>query len=129
MCTTMLYNQHRTILIIFHLILQAISVQLSTAPGTANNPCMTITVQLKKSEFNERHQLQETQHKEIRKQRKTASNQLSESTCSDAEGPPTVKPPITCSRPLNVMNEHEQIGTDMFVRAVHVLTAGSNISA
>jgi len=54
---------------------------------------------------------------------------LSESTCSEAEGPPIVNPPMTFSRPSNVVKEHEHRGTDILGSAVHVFAAGSNISA
>ena len=54
---------------------------------------------------------------------------MSESTCSEGDGPPIVNPPTTYNRSSCDMNEHEHSGTDMLGRAVHVFTAGSYISA
>jgi len=57
------------------------------------------------------------------------TDHLSESCCSEAEGPPTVRPPITYSRSSDAVNEQEASGTDILGRDVHVLDAGSYTSA
>ena len=57
------------------------------------------------------------------------TDQLSESCCSEAEGPPIVRPPITYSLLSDVVNEHDASGSDILGRDVHVLAAGSYASA
>jgi len=53
------------------------------------------------------------------------TSQLSERCCSEADGPPTVRPPATYSRWSDSVKEHEASGTDMLGRDFHVLAARS----